>query len=255
MLTFFILNTQIQFDEDELPEVPDVIMKPKKAHSKSCPWPNTVPQLTGICKCIPGYISSYPLDERGCWKCDPECNMHASCEYKDVSIGKCSCKFGLIGDGVNNCSVPHPSIDSIYSLHSETYSKIMIQYSFQHETDFSPFFGLCKFSQTKDMNNFTIVNSVLYYNSSISCIVPYFTETDAFVSITFDSEFWSQPQSVHIFPYPQITVNNSSQNSPEVPVSISKPFNYWYIVSIIIAIGGTILSIFFPNPPNKVHSL
>lgn len=158
----------------------DDIDEEKKREQTTCTYPNTVPGYRGECMCDHGYVGDMPITERGCWKCDPECNSQAICEYP----GRCICQGGLIGDGTNTCDAPIPELVKLDSANSATSLPTILLY-FRAPFDFIPFMAFCQFDQREK------VAGMIHMNRSIECLVPKNITRKTMVRLSFNGFNWT----------------------------------------------------------------
>ncbi|OHT00790.1 hypothetical protein TRFO_07770 [Tritrichomonas foetus] len=129
--------------------------------------------------CEEGYISDKGIAQKGCWKCEQKClKREAFCAYP----GKCVCHRGLLGDGINDCYHPIPTIVNV--TNPPTSNFIWVNF-----TDVDPQYQIreafCKF-------NYTIVLASLD-NGLLKCGLSIDAKDNRFVQISFDFFNWSQP--------------------------------------------------------------
>ena len=143
-----------------------------------CNGPNTKKNQNGFCECLEGYDIGDPSSKYGCYKCDKNCHKNATCIYP----GKCNCLHGLIGDGINNCKIPIPSIISTNLTKINNFNEsilILINNPSNYSKEIYIKFGKL------------ILNGIFLNSTSILCFSPLINSSAIKLSISFDSTNWS----------------------------------------------------------------
>jgi len=160
----------------------------------SCNGPNTRKGKNGLCECVEGYNIGDPSSKFGCFRCEKQCHINASCYYP----GKCICINGLVGDAVNNCIPPVPRLLSVNPNPYAPKTHKLINVSYDTPSNYSSLTGFCRFGKS-------IVSGIVL-NDTISCAVPEITGKAIRVSISFNSKDWSLDDIVLSFQRPKSMV-------------------------------------------------
>ncbi|OHT08619.1 hypothetical protein TRFO_22805 [Tritrichomonas foetus] len=181
-------NEEENLFNDEIPQKGNTTLSNQDILN-DCPGPNTI-RVKGKCKCLKKFPFGDPDIESGCWKCNDQCDDNAVC----VSPGKCQCKEGFDGDGVNKCDLPLPVIYEISPKNVNKNGNQNIHVFYEINNNFTYRKVFCKIGSAYSVGTLISVKHVLCYLSRI-------TENDstAFrVSLSFDNETWSK-ENIFVF--------------------------------------------------------
>ncbi|EAY08702.1 hypothetical protein TVAG_079620 [Trichomonas vaginalis G3] len=173
---------------------------PKLWHKREfdeCDGINTI-IVNKTCQCMPGFPFGDPNSTQGCYKCNDQCNKFAICAFP----GRCVCKNGYIGDGVKECIVPVPRLDSsntsyIFTRGGQNTTILTIPYK-----NFHPDKAYCKFDDQ-------IVKAHTVTNTTIICSSPPIHEGIIKVFASYDNVTWTDENAFAECSYDGIKVSFS----------------------------------------------
>ena len=144
---------------------------------KECKGMNTYKDSNFVCRCLPGFPFGDPVSKQGCFRCDVQCHSKGFCEYPGV----CKCFRGLVGDGVNSCTIPIPTVTGIYPNSVRPQGYIESRVTYYMDEPYTPTLFFCKFGD--------VPISGTYLQPGVGkCTVPPSKEYAVRVSISFDGE-------------------------------------------------------------------
>ena len=152
----------------------------------ACSEPNsTWDEDSGRCVCENGYVTTpEQFGEFGCWKCDTLCHAWAQC----VHPGKCQCLPQFVGDGVDVCTNPVPTVLDHYTRMVMANGSSLLTFSFKKDTGFSPTQMFCQVGTTIVTGTITKIEGD---GGEVTCTVPRTMNGEFHVSLSFDSFHWS----------------------------------------------------------------
>lgn len=145
-----------------------------------CNGPNTRKGKKGFCECMDGFEHGDPSSRYGCYHCSSICHIKAECVYP----GRCSCKNGMVGDGIKNCSIPVPTITRVDTLLVPAAGGENITVFYYTPTNYSQTYAYCKFGSI-------VVKGNILNDGELVCAVPPSTKQGLKLFVSFDSETWS----------------------------------------------------------------
>ena len=142
------------------------------------------------CVCEEGYFAHEDeINTTGCYTCEPKCHSQAYCDAPNV----CKCKYGLIGDGLNNCMFPDPVIKKVHVPMPNQLSPVPVIVEY-NAPDFIPYTAFCKFGDKK------VEPALIFDNGSIACLSPDKMRGDTKIQISYDGIKYSKGEPYSIVP-------------------------------------------------------
>lgn len=152
-----------------------------KGDYDECQGPHTLAKGNGTCVCLPNFPFGNPYSKQGCYTCVDQCNDKALCIFP----GKCACINGLVGDGIQNCSIPIPKLTSVDPVKISKSSITYITAEYEIPTNYTTISGFCKIGNT-------ISKAVKITRSGFKCEVKPSDIPIQRVSISFDNNTWTE---------------------------------------------------------------
>lgn len=175
----FILSIEKKFVGDgnmvANPRLPKLYHTPE---FDECEGMNTI-KIGDKCKCMDGFIFGDPNKE-GCFKCASQCHANAKCVYP----GQCKCKQGYFGNGMTECVIPVPILDSSNTSFVYTVGGQNISIKTRNFATFVPEKAYCSFNTVK-------VQAYFVNATAINCISPPLKAGFYQVSVSYDNITWS----------------------------------------------------------------
>lgn len=132
------------------------------------------------CKCRPGYPYGDPLTLAGCYFCQDTCHQYGYCSFP----GKCQCLKGLVGDGIHNCYIPIPIIQSVSPQILSPLGNQTLEIRYGLETAYVPESIFCKFGDAITIGKFL-------KHGELTCPTPPSFYSAVRFSISFDTQNFS----------------------------------------------------------------
>ena len=118
----------------------------------------------------------------GCWNCNPPCDVDGVC----VSMDRCVCKEGYIGDGYDSCIVPIPKITSFGPKKSSTHGRVHVKFSVKHPEKFNVTQGYCRFGPI--ITKAAVTGS----DGKFECVTPESLPGEQPVAVSYNLIKWSE---------------------------------------------------------------
>jgi len=149
---------------------------------------HTIKLPSGLCACEEGYPYGDPNNERGCFNCTNMCHPMAFCAYP----GRCRCKSGYKGNGINYCSAPVPYLRNFQpdSWSEKGNKKLIALYSVDEQFGIETVF--CRFGNRTTLGKFESEGRII-------CIIPPSYPHTCEFSISFDNTSWSQEYAEFVY--------------------------------------------------------
>ncbi|EAX84968.1 hypothetical protein TVAG_547270 [Trichomonas vaginalis G3] len=175
----------------------------------ACKGNNTeLDEQFNICICKAGFPFGNPENGGDCFRCDPKCHEKAIC----TSMDKCTCKPGLVGDGIKDCDYPRPTIVSVKPHKCEnTDSFLTVVYKSQQVNTTMPY---CKIGPS-------IYPPSEFNGSHAICSCPPLFKGNYSLEISFNKLHWSKQK---------FTINFPTDDSPAPEVFV------YIILCVIISV-------------------
>ena len=192
---------------------------------QSCPGPGTFVNGTGGCECSAETPFGDPESETGCWACNPQCDLNAQC----VAPNKCICNEGFIGDGIDFCEKPIPSLTKVNPNYGTVNGGTSVDFLISvNASNYTVTKAFCRFGPI-------IVDAIEMNSSYIKCITTKSKEGPVRVSVGFDAIRWSPQETFFIF-------KRDTKPSNEL-------FFYSFLISLISLLIS--ISIWYFNKKNQ----
>jgi hypothetical protein len=156
-----------------------------------CRNPRATRDEWGDCHCSPDTPHGNPDDANGCWACEPDCHMQATC----VSPGRCQCLEDYEGDGISRCDVIVPQLVALSptTAYSDVGTWIHVSFIFAGRNwEWRRNSAACRFGSY-------IAAAVNVTDSTMECRAPPHHPDTVEVAISIDGTNWSKERFLFVY--------------------------------------------------------